>query len=112
MALQVRDARHRRDYINTFLAISRHPNYFGECVAWWGLWLVICTGLVTSDLNTAAMITRVLVSLLCTPVFITTLLLKVSGVPLLEPKLRRVADSRSKDQYLKTSAFVPWFPRT
>jgi steroid 5-alpha reductase family enzyme len=91
---------------------SRHPNYCGQCVVWWGLWIVICAGLLTSDLSVATMSGKVLLSLICTPVFITTLLLKVSGVPLLEPKLRRVADSTSKEQYVKTSAFVPWFPRT
>ncbi len=72
---------------------------------------MICTGLVTSGLGAGSLISKVLLSLICTPVFITTLLLKVSGVPLLEPKLRRVADSTSKDQYVKTSAFVPWFPK-
>lgn len=79
---------------------------------WWGLWLVVCAGLCTSELRGVALLLRLLAALLCTPVFLTTLLLKVSGVPLLEPKLRRTADSSSKAQYVNTSAFVPWFPRT
>ncbi len=42
------------------------------------------------------------------PVTITFLLLKVSGVPLLEKKLMEEEEYREYAE--KTSKFVPWFP--
>jgi len=52
---------------------SRHPNYFGEITMWWGIWLIM------SPLPFSALA-------LIGPVTITYLILKVSGVPLLEAK--------------------------
>ena len=72
---------------------TRHPNYFGETCTWWGLGLLAWSNAVTS------------VALLG-PVFITFLLLKVSGVGLLEKGLHK-----TKPQYAEyvatTSPFVP-----
>jgi steroid 5-alpha reductase family enzyme len=76
---------------------SRHPNYFGEAVLWWGfVFLALSAGGP--------------LWLLISPAFITFLLLKVSGVPLLEadlaqrnPNYRRYIES--------TSAFWPKPPR-
>lgn len=77
-------------------AWSRHPNYFGECLAWWGAWLVA--------LGAGAAWTVV------SPLLMTLLLLRVSGVALLEKDLveRRPA---YRDYMARTSAFVPWPPR-
>ena len=76
---------------------SRHPNYFGEAMLWWGVYLVACS---TSD----GWLT------LASPVLLTWLLLKVSGVGLLEPHLE-VAKPGYSEYTKRTSAFVPWFPR-
>ena len=76
---------------------SRHPNYFGESMVWWGLFLV------------AAGAPRGWMTIV-SPVLMTWLLLRVSGVSLLEQGL-----SASKPGYAeyvrRTSAFVPWPPR-
>jgi len=50
---------------------SRHPNYFGEVLMWWGIWLAM----VSIPYGLLAIVS---------PVMITFLILKVSGVPMLE----------------------------
>lgn len=72
---------------------SRHPNYFGECCMWWGLWLVAASA--------GAWWT------LLSPLLMTVLLLKVSGVPLLEKDLGRHRPGYA-DYVRRTPAFVPW----
>ena len=75
---------------------SRHPNYFGECCAWWGFGLLgVAAGAWWS---------------LASPILMTVLLLKVSGVALLEVDIgeRRPGYAR----YIReTSAFVPRKPK-
>jgi steroid 5-alpha reductase family enzyme len=75
---------------------SRHPNYFGEFVLWWGLYLVAVGG---------GAYWSVVGSLV-----ISFLLLKVSGVTMLEDSLKS-----SKPGYAayvrRTSTFVPWPPK-
>jgi steroid 5-alpha reductase family enzyme len=75
---------------------SRHPNYFGECCVWWGLG---CIGLAAGGWWS-----------LVSPLLMTWLLLRVSGVALLE---QTIADRRpAYTEYAKrTSAFVPLPPR-
>lgn len=74
---------------------TRHPNYFGEACVWWGVWLVACAagGVVA---------TWTVIS----PLLMTTLLLKVSGVALLEKDIgeRRPA---YRDYVARTNAFIP-----
>ncbi len=53
---------------------SRHPNYFGEILVWVGMYLVVVSPLAVS----AALFG------LLSPVYIATLLIFVSGIPLLE----------------------------
>lgn len=75
---------------------SRHPNYFGEFCIWWGFFLfAIASGHWWSILS---------------PILLTLLLLKISGVSLLESTIteRRPAYA---DYIKKTNAFFPWFPR-
>lgn len=78
---------------------SRHPNYFGEMLVWWGIF-IFCVPLLTIQtiLITAA-----------GPLFITGLLLFVSGIPLLEKKYDAVyADDAVVKRYRKsTSLLVP-----
>ena len=71
---------------------SRHPNYFGECCVWWGFFLFAAAsgGWWT----------------IISPVLMTFLLLRVSGVTLLEKDIveRRPA---YRDYIARTNAFVP-----
>lgn len=78
---------------------SRHPNYFGECCVWWGLGLMALAGGGWERSWCLA-----------SPLLMTVLLLRVSGVALLEKDIgeRRPA---YRDYILRTSAFIPWPPR-
>ncbi len=78
---------------------TRHPNYFGESLVWWGVFLIAvsASGTLFSLLTVAS------------PLLITFLLLKVSGVPLLEEELMK--DEEYRNYAERTSKFVPWFPR-
>lgn len=77
-------------------AVTRHPNYFGEALMWWGIWLVA----LSVPTGWTAVVS---------PVLITFLLLRVSGVPLLEKKYAGNAEFREYAR--RTSVFVPWFPK-
>ena len=71
---------------------SRHPNYFGNCCLWWGFYLLaLAAGGWWSIIS---------------PILMTFLLLKVSGVSLLEQDIteRRPA---YRDYIQRTNAFVP-----
>lgn len=76
---------------------TRHPNYFGECCFWWGIGVVaISAGAWWA---------------LVSPILLTALLLKVSGVSLLE---RDISERRpGYGEYVKnTPAFFPaFFPK-
>lgn len=76
---------------------SRHPNYFGDALTWWGFYLFSC-GTPLGPYT------------LLSPLLMTWLLRRVSGVPLLEADLlqRRPAYA---DYVRRTSAFVPRPPR-
>ena len=75
---------------------SRHPNYFGNATIWWGFYFLA--------LSVGAWSTIV------APIAMTFLLLKFSGVALLE---KDIAERRPKyAQYIEsTSAFIPWPPK-
>jgi steroid 5-alpha reductase family enzyme len=76
---------------------TRHPNYFGDAVVWWGL---CCFALATPGSAWT----------LASPVLMTVLLMRVSGVTLLEKKLRETRpDYRRYAE--ETSAFFPRPPR-
>jgi steroid 5-alpha reductase family enzyme len=90
-------ARNRGRLLTTGLwKYSRHPNYFGDALQWWGLWLIAAA--------TGAWWTVV------GPLLMTLLLLRVSGVTLLEKRLRRSREGY-EDYCRRTSAFVPTRPR-
>jgi steroid 5-alpha reductase family enzyme len=75
---------------------TRHPNYFGDAAQWWAYYLIATAagGFWT----------------IFSPVIMTTLLMRVSGVTLLEKSLKDTKPGY-KDYMETTSAFFPWFPR-
>ena len=78
-------------------AYSRHPNYFGEFLIWWGFYLL---ALSAADAM-GGMITII------SPLIMSLLLLRVSGVVLLERSMR--LKPGYEDYMRNTSAFIPWF---
>ena len=73
-------------------AYTRHPNYFGEVTQWWGLG-IIALAVPGGWLG------------LIGPLVITYLILKVSGIPLLEKKMAEHPDFAEYKQ--RVSMFVP-----
>lgn len=75
---------------------TRHPNYFGEVTLWWGIWLIALS--VPGGWWTVV-----------GPLTITLLILKVSGIPMLEKPYEERADFQEYQR--RTSAFFPVPPR-
>ena len=77
---------------------SRHPNYFGDALMWWGFFAIAVSASPSHWWSVVS------------PIVMTVLLLRVSGVSLLEENIaaRRPA---YEDYVRRTSAFVPWPPR-
>lgn len=76
---------------------TRHPNYFGDFLVWWGIWIVAAEtgwGLLS----------------IAGPLLMTVLLVRVSGVALLE---RDIAARRPgyAEYVRRTSGFLPRRPR-
>ncbi|KAF0203504.1 MAG: hypothetical protein FD170_931 [Bacteroidetes bacterium] len=72
---------------------TRHPNYFGEALLWWGIWLMavpVIDGIYT----------------ILSPLVITWLLRYISGVPMLEKKYEGRADW--EEYKARTPVFVPF----
>lgn len=71
---------------------SRHPNYFGECCVWWGFWVIaLASGAAWTVIS---------------PLLMTWLLLKISGVTLLEQGM--AARRPAYAEYVRrTNAFFP-----
>lgn len=92
-----RDPAHQGQVMQSGLwAYTRHPNYFGEAVLWWGYYLIAAStgvGLLT----------------IVSPLVMTYLLLRVSGVAMLERDMQ--ARPGYADYARRTAAFVPRFPR-
>eukprot|EP00667_Euglena_gracilis_P021106 EG_transcript_23020 len=97
------DAGNRGKFITTGLwAYSRHPNFFGEILMWVGM-VALCCGSFARPLHWLALLS---------PAFTTFLLLKVSGVPLLEKAGARKWGERPDYQHYMahTSMLIPWTP--
>jgi steroid 5-alpha reductase family enzyme len=78
-------------------AWSRHPNYFGESLIWWGIFLITLAtpyGALT----------------IVSPILITAVLLKMTGIPLMEKTIVHTRPGY-KAYIMRTSAFFPWFPK-
>ena len=83
---------------------SRHPNYFGNALMWWGIWLVACQapyGWLT----------------IISPIFMTYALIKLTGAAMLEKTMlgKPMGNKDSRPEYenymARTSMFIPWFPK-
>jgi steroid 5-alpha reductase family enzyme len=75
---------------------SRHPNYFGESVMWWGIY---CMSLSVPY----AWMT------ILAPITITVLLVYVTGIPLIENAMANNPEYQEYKQH--TSKFIPWFSK-
>ncbi len=77
---------------------TRHPNYFGDFMVWWGLW--ICSAVIGAPLWT----------IIC-PVVMSIFLMKFSGVGLLEKDIQSRRPGYA--EYVRsTSTFFPWMPKS
>lgn len=76
---------------------ARHPNYFGEVLGWWGIWII------------ALSVPQGMLAIVG-PLTITILILKVSGVPLLERNMEK--NPLFAEYKRKTSMFIPWLPKS
>lgn len=80
---------------------SRHPNYFGEIFLWWGIFVA-----------SAAILEGAEWLVIIGPIFLTLLLLFVSGIPLLEESADKKFGSVVEYQHYKrtTSPLLPLPP--
>lgn len=76
---------------------TRHPNYFGDACAWWGMFLVAAE---TAPGRWAVI----------GPALLTWTLMKWSGAPTVENKMRKTKPAYA-DYIRRTSGFVPLPPR-
>lgn len=95
------DPQNRGKVLDTGLwRFTRHPNYFGDFCAWWGIWLT----------SAAAGWAYAAVTVIG-PLFLSFTLTRWSGVPLLERGLHRSKGNKYAVYERKTSAFFPLPPR-
>lgn len=101
-AFRVREENSGRFMSGGLWRYSRHPNYFGEILVWWGLFAY-----AVPFLDGAAF------AVVVGPVFITLLLLFVSGIPLLERSAEEKygADPAYREYKRRTCILVPLPPR-
>ena len=97
LARFTRDPKNRGQILQSGLwQYSRHPNYFGEVTLWWGLWLISHS----APCGWAGIIG---------PITITFLILKVSGIPMLEEKA--ILNPAFQEYAKRVSVFFPLPPR-
>ena len=97
LMLFIKQRQNKSDIMQTGLwKYTRHPNYFGEVLVWWGICIMVLPleyGLWT----------------IISPITISFLLLYVSGIPMLEAKYKH---NQAFQEYKKrTSAFFPMLPK-
>lgn len=97
LSVFIKNKKNKTDIMQTGLwRYTRHPNYFGEVLLWWGIFLMVLPmpngfwGIIS-------------------PLTITFLLLKVSGIPMLEAKYKD--NTLFQDYKRRTSAFFPLPPK-
>jgi steroid 5-alpha reductase family enzyme len=77
---------------------TRHPNYFGDACAWWGIAIVA----LQSNLGWLGLTGALVMNFL---------LVRVSGVPMLEKTMHKRRPDYVAYQN-RTSGFVPWKPKS
>lgn len=77
---------------------SRHPNYFGDALAFWGLGIVA----LSSPYGPWGLIS---------PVLLTLMLTKFSGVTMIEARAKIAKKPEYAAYVARTSAFIPWPPK-
>ena len=93
-----RDASNAGKVMQTGLwSLTRHPNYFGNALLWWGI------GIVGAETGSG-------VIGFIGPVVMTFFLLKVSGVPMLERSLNKRREGYA-EYAARTSMFIPRLPK-
>lgn len=92
-----RDSKNKGKILHTGLwKYTRHPNYFGDSAVWWAYGIFsIASGSYWQAIGAVIM---------------TLLILKISGVSLLEKTLKETKP-QYKEYIQKTSSFIPWFPK-
>ena len=98
------DSKNRGKFIQTGLwSISRNPNYLGEIMLWIGVAIIAFPVLVGWQWLT-----------LTSPLFVALLLIRVSGIPLLEKRANvKWGGQKDYEAYkLKTPILLPWVGRT
>lgn len=77
-------------------SLTRHPNYFGDAAQWWGFWLIaFASGAWWTIFS---------------PLLMTLLLMKISGVVMLERTLTKTKPGY--EEYIsRTNEFFPWLPK-
>lgn len=75
-------------------SVSRHPNYFGDALFWWGIWLVSLT------------ITFKALFVIFAPALMTFLIIKISGADLLEKNMIKSRPGY-QDYMAQTNRFIP-----
>lgn len=97
LTLFKKDYANKGKVLNTgFWKYTRHPNYFGDATIWWSFALF---AFISGSYYT------ILGSLL-----MNILLLKISGVSLLEKNLKKTKPQYA-DYISRTNTFFPWFPK-
>lgn len=81
---------------------SKYPNYFGEMILWFGSYIIATQGFQNSIPHW--------IGFLASPVFITFILLNLSGIPILEKMAKeRYAGNKEYEEYcLKTPMLIPF----
>ncbi len=79
-----------------FWHYTRHPNYFGDALQWWAFYLIALSGGGWWTIFS--------------PLLMTYLLVRVSGVDMLEKSLQD-AKPAYREYIERTSPFFPWFPK-
>ncbi|MGB4936200.1 MAG: DUF1295 domain-containing protein [Ferruginibacter sp.] len=97
LSVFVKQRKNKGDIMQTGLwKFSRHPNYFGELMMWWGIF-IICIPIPGS------------LFFIVSPLTITGLLLFVSGIPMLEKKY--AGNDMFRDYKKRTSVLIPMPPK-
>lgn len=79
---------------------SRHPNYFGEILCWIGVYVFVLPSLIAWE-NIGIL----------SPIFITVLLVFISGIPILEKQHGLKYGKKYAEYKRKTSMLLPWPPK-